>query len=111
MNLILSDYLPLLYFRLYKMRAQSLGVISTYGLLLLLTWKCSQAIITQEEQEMLDWIRREGGDFKVTISRTSTGVRGVFTTESVRKGDVLIRIPDHLVLSVRNIPAAVRFTF
>jgi hypothetical protein len=65
------------------------------------------AYITQEEQELLDWIRREGGDFHVTISRNAAGVRGVFTTREVRAGEVLINIPDHLVFSVRNVPAAV----
>ncbi|KAG2492431.1 hypothetical protein HYH03_009374 [Edaphochlamys debaryana] len=43
---------------------------------------------------------------KVTIGRTAEGVRGIFTTEEVLAGEPLIIIPDHLVLSVKNVAAA-----
>ncbi|GIL56131.1 hypothetical protein Vafri_11561 [Volvox africanus] len=89
-----------------KMRATLLGFLFTQALFLSAFTLISNAYTTNEEQSMLDWIKREGGEFKVTISRNSAGVRGVFTTENVRKGDLLILIPDHLVLSVQSVPAA-----
>ncbi|EFJ40346.1 hypothetical protein VOLCADRAFT_108207 [Volvox carteri f. nagariensis] len=82
------------------------GVFLAQALFLALSFHGTHAYITKDEQEMLDWISQEGGEFKVTISRTSAGVRGVFTTQDVRKGELLIYIPDHLVFSVRNVPAA-----
>ncbi|GLI61626.1 hypothetical protein VaNZ11_004045, partial [Volvox africanus] len=89
-----------------KMCATLLGFLFAQALFLIAFTPTSNAYTTTEEHSMLDWIKREGGEFKVTISRNSAGVRGVFTTENVRKGDLLVLIPDHLVLSFRNVPAA-----
>ncbi|GIL88165.1 hypothetical protein Vretimale_14080 [Volvox reticuliferus] len=88
------------------MRATLLGFLFAQALFLIAFTPRSNAYITAEEQIMLDWIKREGGEFKVTISRNAAGVRGIFTTQNVRKGELLILIPDHLVFSVPSVPAA-----
>lgn len=45
---------------------------------------------------------------RVTIGLNENGVRGLITTMDVKKSEVLLEIPDHIILSVRNAPAAVR---
>ncbi|KAG2430179.1 hypothetical protein HXX76_010278 [Chlamydomonas incerta] len=64
------------------------------------------ATILPKEQALLDWVVSEGGELRVTISRDNAGVRGLYTTQPVKKGEALLSIPRHLVLSVKNVAAA-----
>ncbi|KXZ43706.1 hypothetical protein GPECTOR_82g240 [Gonium pectorale] len=67
--------------------------------------------VTPEEERLMQWIIEEGGILKATVGRTAQGVRGVFTTEDIPKGETVIMIPPHLVLSVRSVAAADDATF
>ncbi|PNW82543.1 hypothetical protein CHLRE_06g283200v5 [Chlamydomonas reinhardtii] len=62
--------------------------------------------MTKDEQALLDWVIAEGGELRVTISRDEAGVRGLYTTQPVKKGEVIVSIPQHIVLSVKNVAAA-----
>lgn len=56
---------------------------------------------------MLEWAISEGTVMKATISRNKEGVRGLFATEPIKEGDVILDVPEHIVLSVKNVGAAV----
>lgn len=64
-------------------------------------------IQTPEEKAMLEWAISEGTITKATISRNKEGVRGLFATEPIKEGDVILNVPEHIVLSVKNVGAAV----
>ncbi|GFR50920.1 hypothetical protein Agub_g13239 [Astrephomene gubernaculifera] len=86
----------------------SLIVSVTVGALLFVASSASEANIglSAEEEQLMDWIAQEGGNFSVALGRNADGLRGVFTTRSARKGEVLIHIPEHLALSVKPLAAA-----
>lgn len=62
--------------------------------------------MTPEEKQLMDWVLSEGASLRVTIGRNADGVRGLFTTMDVKKGEVLLDIPEHIILSVKNTGAA-----
>ena len=66
------------------------------------------AFMTPEEQQLMDWTLSEGARLRVTIGRNAEGVRGLFTTMDVKQGEILVDIPEHIILSVKNTGAAVR---
>ncbi|PNH04549.1 hypothetical protein TSOC_009281, partial [Tetrabaena socialis] len=65
-----------------------------------------QGQMTAEEERLVNWVLEEGATLRVTIGRRPDGVRGLFTTQAVAKGDLLVYIPDHIVLSVKNVAAS-----
>ncbi|KAG2447795.1 hypothetical protein HYH02_007252 [Chlamydomonas schloesseri] len=89
-----------------KSRFRGLGLFVAVLALASVLGRGTDAYITNEEQSFLDWVISEGGELRVTIGRDAKGVRGLYTKQPVKKGEVLISIPEHLVLSVKNAAAA-----
>lgn len=89
--------------------AKQSGVLLCYAAVLALAAATSalDLIQTPEEKTLMEWAISEGTVTKASISRNKDGVRGLFATEPIKTGDVILHVPEHLVLSVKNVGAAV----
>lgn len=76
-----------------------LSTLRTLAVAMLCIIAAAGARTTLDEDAFLAWMRSNGVESRVTISRGENGVRGLYTTEDVAYGEVLVEIPGHLVLN------------
>lgn len=65
--------------------------------------RCFSTSVNTGEQNLITWVRREGGRVGALDQQGSQeGGWGLRTTEAVKAGDTLISLPPHLILSLET---------
>ena len=53
--------------------------------------------------KFFDWMRAQGAEFaKIELREERSSMRGMYAVEDVKKGDILLFCPDHLILSLQR---------
>lgn len=53
--------------------------------------------------DYFDWVLKEGGRFsKMELRKIAENFRGVYALEDIKKGEEMLYVPDHLVLSLEK---------
>lgn len=58
---------------------------------------------SQKFVDYFDWVLSEGGRFtKLEVRKIAENFRGVYALEDIKKGDEMLFVPDHLILSLEK---------
>ena len=53
--------------------------------------------------QFFDWMRLKGAEFsKIELREERSSMRGMYAVEAVKKGETLLFVPDHLILSLER---------
>jgi hypothetical protein len=74
------------------------------AVLLLITDVSGQVKETSQKfVDYFDWVLKEGGRFsKMELRKIAENFRGVYALEDIKKGEEMLYVPDHLVLSLEK---------
>ena len=65
--------------------------------------EASAANLDPKFPKFFDWMRAQGAEFaKIELREERSSMRGMYAVEDVKKGDILLYCPDHLILSLQR---------
>lgn len=63
----------------------------------------SAANLDPKFPKFFDWMRAQGAEFsKIELREERSSMRGMYAVEAVKKGETLLFVPDHLLLSLQR---------
>jgi len=65
--------------------------------------EASAANLDPKFPKFFDWMRAQGAEFaKIELREERSSMRGMYAVEDIKKGDILLYCPDHLILSLQR---------